>query len=170
MARMGGLLNCQESAERHRHEVGLELHAKARCRVVPPPSGKTRKVAVGRVPLVDERAGDRARPGVEIFVGTPDGEIDIPIVQRERDIAGGMCEIDPDDATALLRQGRDSRDIEELAGEKIHSGEKNERDLIAVFFEQRFDVFLPNRVFSPSAAARAGAPRQGRSHDAQSVT
>ena len=85
--------------------------------------------------LVDEGAGDRTRPGVEIFVGTPDGEIDVPIVQRERDIAGRMCEIDPDDAAALLRRRRDSRDIEELAGEKIHSGEKNERDLIAIFFE-----------------------------------
>ena len=119
----------------HRQEFRLELHAKARCRVVATPTGKPRKLAVGRVALVDERAGDRARPGVEIFVGTPDGEVDVPIVQRERDIAGCMCQIDPDDATALLRQSRSSRDIEELAGEKIYSGEKNERDLIAVFFE-----------------------------------
>ena len=89
---------------RHRQELRLELHAEARCRIVPPPSGEPRKVAVGRVPLVDEGAGDRARPGVEIFVGTPDGEIDVPIVQRERHIAGRMREIDPDDATALLRQ------------------------------------------------------------------
>ena len=148
IARIGGLLNLPGIGGRHRDELGLELHAKARRRIVSPPTGETRKVAIGRVPLVDERAGDRARTGVEIFVGTPDREIDIPIVQRERNVAGRMREIDPDDATALLRSRGDSRDVEELAGEKIHPGEKDERDLVAVFFEQRFDVFRSNRVFA----------------------
>ena len=60
--------------------------------------------------LVHKRARDRARSGVEILVGTPDGEIDIPIVQSQRHIAGGMSKIDPDDATLFLSERGDSRE------------------------------------------------------------
>src|SRR5258708_391953 len=48
----GGIAQLPGIGRRHRQEFRLELHAKARCRVVAPPSGETRKAAVGRVPFV----------------------------------------------------------------------------------------------------------------------
>ena len=70
------------------------------------------KFVIGRVSLMDERARDRARTGVEIFIGTPNREIDVPIVQCQRNVADGVGKIDPDDDSALLRRGRDFRDVE----------------------------------------------------------
>ena len=94
------------------------------------------------MPRVHECAGYGAGAGVKIFVGAPDGEIDIPMVQGQRHVARRVSEIDPDGAAALLRNRRDARNVEELPGKEIHSGEKDERDLLAVFFEDRLDVFL----------------------------
>jgi hypothetical protein len=54
-----------------------------------------------------KRAGDRAGAGVQIFVRTPHGEIDIPFMQRERHVAGRVCEIEPDDDSVFLRCSRD---------------------------------------------------------------
>ena len=47
------------------------------------------------MPLMHERARYRAGSGVEIFVGTPDREIDVPIMQRQRHVADCVREIDP---------------------------------------------------------------------------
>ncbi len=140
--KIGGLLICQRVSRRHRNELRLELHAEACRRIVPPPTGQARQLAVGRVPLVHERSRDRAGSGVEILVGTPDREIDIPIVQRQRHVADCVREIDPDHAAVLLRRRRDFLDVEQLTGEKIHAGDKHERDLVALLLQRGLDVIL----------------------------
>ena len=120
------------------------MHAEPRVRIVPEPTGQARQLAVGRVPLVHERARHRAGTGVEIFVGAPDGEIDVPIVQRQRHVADRVREIDPDHAAALLRRRRDFLDVEQLTGEKVHAGDKHQRDLVALLLQQSLDVLLSN--------------------------
>ena len=55
------------------------------------------------MPFVEEGATDRAGAGVEIFVGAPNGEIDLPIVQRDRHVANGVGKVDTDRYPALLR-------------------------------------------------------------------
>ena len=43
------------------------------------------------VPLMHEATADGAGTAVEILVGAPDGEIDVPIVQLQRHIAGRVA-------------------------------------------------------------------------------
>ena len=122
MEKIGGLLTCQPSADGTGMNSGSSCMRKRVFGSLPNQPARRGNFVIGRVALVDERARDRAGSGVEIFVGTPDGEIDVPIVQRERNVAGRMREIDPDDDAVLLRRGRDFLDVEQLAGEKIHAG------------------------------------------------
>ena len=56
---------------------------KRRLLVVSPPSGEARQIVRTRMPLVNEASADASRPAVQIFVGAPDGEVDIPIVQPD---------------------------------------------------------------------------------------
>ena len=106
IARIGGLLNCQESAEGTGIKSGSSCMRKRVAGSFPHQPARRGSSRLRRVALVHERARDRARAGVEIFVGTPDREIDVPIVQRERNIAGRVREIDPDGAAAASARPR----------------------------------------------------------------
>ena len=99
---------------------------------MPPPAAGPNQGRVAAVPFMDETPCHCAGAGVEIFVVTPDREIDIPVMQCQRHVADRMGQIDPDHAGALLRGGRDPADIEKLSSEEIHPGEQNERDFLAV--------------------------------------
>lgn len=50
--------------------------------------------------LVDVDAGDPSWSRVEVLVRAPAGKVDTPVVQRKRDVADGMREIESDE-TAL---------------------------------------------------------------------
>ena len=94
-----------------------------------------------------------AGAGVEIFVGTPHREIDIPVVQRQRHVADRVSEIDTDRDTSLLRCFRDRRDVKQLAGEKIHAGNHNHGERIAILFDKIDNVLGAHGEF---AFARTG--------------
>src|SRR5688572_30451734 len=64
-----------------RDEVGLELHAEPRGRVVAPPAAVAGEVEALAVLLVNETSRDGAGPAVQVLVRTPRGEIDVPVVQ-----------------------------------------------------------------------------------------
>jgi hypothetical protein len=59
-----------------------------------------------------KRARDRAGAGVQIFVRTPHREIDIPFMQRERHVAGSVCEIEPNDDSMFLACSRELFDVD----------------------------------------------------------
>src|SRR6266446_8809825 len=103
--------------------------------------------------FVHVSARDGARPGVKIFVGTPDGEIDVPIVQRQRHIADRVGKIDTDRDAVLLRRFGDRRDVEQLAGEKIHASDYNDGELVGVFLDKIDNVVRSSREL---AFARIG--------------
>ena len=81
---------------------------------------------------VDEAASDGARSRVEILIRAPDREIDIPVVQREWDVADRVREVEPDPAAAPPRCGRDALQVESLSSLKLDAGEEHERDRVAV--------------------------------------
>ena len=95
--------------------------------------------------LVHECACDRAGSGIEIFVGTPDGEIDVPIVQGERDVADRMRKIEPRDDSVLVRCRGDLFDVEQLTGEKIHRADHHNRKLIGMLLDKIDNLFCSNR-------------------------
>src|SRR6266478_5069291 len=91
--------------------------------------------------LMHERTGDCTGAGVQIFVRTPDRKIDIPIVERERDVANRVREIETDSDTVFLRCGRDFFDIQQLTGEKVHTAKHHYRQLIAVLLNKIDNLF-----------------------------
>lgn len=48
---------------------------------------------------MDEQTGDPPRTRIEVFVRTPDGKIDPPIVQRHRYVSNSVSEIPAADAS-----------------------------------------------------------------------
>src|SRR5207249_11648360 len=56
-----------------------------------------------------------------------------------------MSEIEPDHATAVLCERRDALDVEQLTGEIVRAAVHDCRDLLSVFLQGSFDIFLSNR-------------------------
>ena len=108
----------------------LRQHLEARLRLVAPPAGQARR-RVREMPLVHEAAADRAGPGVQILVRAPHGEIDIPVVQRQRQVADGMRHVEPGKRAGVVRGARDARAVECLAGAVLHAGPQHQRELAA---------------------------------------
>jgi len=48
--------------------------------------------------FMHEQTRDPTRPRVDVFVRAPDGEIDVPGVQRERNVADCVRKVPADDA------------------------------------------------------------------------
>src|SRR5690606_29522741 len=59
------------------------LHFESRFLLISPPSRKPWKRRILHMTLVNERAGNSTRTGVEIFVRTPACEVDIPVVKLQ---------------------------------------------------------------------------------------
>ena len=81
-------------------------------------------------------ARGRSGTGIEIFIGTPNGEIDVPFVQGERDVSDRMREIDADGDSMLFGHGGDGRDVEQLPGKKIHCADHDKGQGVGIFFDQ----------------------------------
>src|SRR5437762_12955118 len=109
--------------------------------IVPEPASETWQACVNRMTLVHECACDCAGAGVEIFVGTPDSEIDIPIVKRERDVTDRVRKIEPRDDSVLVRRHGDLFDVEQLPGEKVRAAKHDYRQLIGIFVDEINNVF-----------------------------
>src|SRR5436309_585864 len=77
-------------------ELGKQMHLEAAVRVVAPPAGKAGERGVPAVPRVHETAPHSPRAGVEVFVGAPDGEVHVPVVERQRNIADGVRQVQTD--------------------------------------------------------------------------
>ena len=116
--------------------------------VVAPPAGEARQGGVVGEAFVHEDAGDAAGAGVEVFVGTEAGVVDVPVVQRERDVPGGVREVEAAGGPDRVGRGRDAGEVEELSGVIIHGSEHNRRQGIFVFPDGGEDVVVPQRVLA----------------------
>ena len=94
-------------------------------RVGAPPARELGQGAVGEVPLVHERAGQRPGPGVQVLVGAPGRPVDAPVVQAQRHVARRVRQIPADDRAGGLSGGGDRVDVEQLAGEVVHRAEQD---------------------------------------------
>ncbi len=90
--------------------------------------------------VMHETAADRTGTGVEIFVTAPHREIDLPVVQVQHHIAGGVGQIDAEHATLTMGRLRQPRDVEILARQEIDAAQQHQGDLGAALGEQRLNV------------------------------
>lgn len=72
-----------------------------------------------------EAAAYRARTTVEIFVRAPYGEVDIPIMETEWNVASCMGKVPANKDTFTLGTRGDCRYVEELTSVKLYAGEQN---------------------------------------------
>src|SRR5690606_33581903 len=115
--------------------------------VVPPPAGEAREVEGLCVSLMNEAAADRAWPRVEILVAAPHGEIDVPIVQRERNIADRMRQIEAAGAAAAACAFRDRAHVQALTSQVLHARQPNQRELRGVTFDRLADELGLEQAF-----------------------
>src|SRR5208282_2700091 len=91
-----------------------------------------------------------ARTAIEILVAAPDSKVHFPIVQRERQISGGMCKIEADNASVRMTGLRDLSHIERLPGSVVHTAKQDQRNRVSLPLEQRQDVFFTDDRFASS--------------------
>ena len=139
-------------------------HLEAGRRVGAPPALEARDVVATEVALVDEHAGKRPRPRVQVLVRAPRSEVDVPLVQMERHVAGGVSEIPADVGAAGSPGGSDRGDVEQLAGEVVDRAEEHERDDRRT---RRAGRRRHRCAACPRHRAAGGAPprRQGRNRE-----
>ncbi len=77
----------------------LVRHIELAFLAISPPAGESGTHA--EVLAIDIERADAARTGVQILIGTPEGEIDLPIVEAMGNRADGMRAIEPGDDAAL---------------------------------------------------------------------
>jgi hypothetical protein len=97
-----------------------------------PPPGKARKLERVCVPLVDECSGDSAWTGVQVLVRAPDGKIDVPVVQMQFNIAGGMRQVKAHYRPDAMSDTGDRLYVERLSGVIVNAAEQYERDRIGM--------------------------------------
>ena len=154
--RIGGFESCHPSAPGDRPES--RLHPETRFLVVAPPAGESRQVArrAETVPLVDEAAAHRARARVQVLVRAPDGEVHVPVVEAQDEVARRVRQVPADDATLRLREPRDRLDLERLARVVLDSRKQDQRDRLALAFQNAGDVRRIDRLDRGLACVRVG--------------
>src|SRR5437016_14260200 len=105
----------------------IRSHKEPRFLVMSPPTRESRQVECVRMTLVNKRPADRSGTAIEIFVRTPCGEINIPIMHFQLDIPGGVCQIETYDGPGLLACFGDSFHVKSLAGVVIHAAKQDKR-------------------------------------------
>ena len=104
IARMGGFEICQPSAP----STGAKAKGMANRgdRVVAPPTTRADQRRIGPMALVDEAAADRVRARVDVLVVAPHGEVDVPVVQADGDVARRVGQVPSHEGSGPVRRGR----------------------------------------------------------------
>lgn len=74
-----------------------------------------------------EQPRDGARSRVEVFIRTPSGGVDVPVVEVQGHVADGVGQVPDDEDATGAREGGDGADVEELAGVELDPREEEER-------------------------------------------
>ena len=108
--------------------------------------------------LVDEDRAHRAGAAVQVLVGAPGGEVDVPVVERQLDVPRGVRQVPADDGARVMAGRGEPLDLERLAGREVDAGEEDEREVVRVFGDGGLEVLGPDGGARP----RAGRRRRGR--------
>ena len=130
----GGALGRGERPDR------IEPHV----RIETPPATEPRDRPVARVALVDEDRADRPGSAVEVLVGAPGGEVDVPLVERELDVAGRVGEVPADDGSRGVAGSGETLDVERLPGREVDPGQEDQGEVVGVRRDGRLEVCGPD--------------------------
>ena len=108
-----------------------------------PPAGEARDIGPPRMALMHEQAADRARTAVEVLVTAPAREIAPRVVEGEREVPGGMGQIEADHAPPGVAEPCDLIQVEHLAGVILDPRQQDQRDGIALALDGLREVFPP---------------------------
>ena len=111
-------------------------------------------VFVSNVPFMHEHARHGARAGVDVFVGAPAGEVDVPVVQLKRYVAYGVGQIKPTGGTHRMRGLGDGLEVVPLPGVVVHPAHHHGGEFVAGLRDCRQPIFFPDEVLSPLAPLR----------------
>ena len=103
-----------------------------------PPAGQARHRRTA-VAFVHEAAGDRARPGIDVLVVAPDREIGAAVVQRQRQVADRVGQVEADRRALGAGQARDRRQVEGLPGAVLDARPQHQRQAGAMEGDGAFD-------------------------------
>lgn len=98
-------------------------------------------VRVRCVAFVDEEAADRPGARVDVLVVAPGGEVDVPFVEGERDVADRVGEIPPDFYAVVLGVGGDGGHVEVLACVELDAREEEDSEGGGVRIDLGEDMF-----------------------------
>ena len=137
--------------------IGHRVHREASVGVGAPPALQAGKRAVAHVPFVHEQRRDRPGSGVQVLVGAPRREVDVPVVQGKRDVAGRMGEVPAHRGTDSVAGRGDGGHVHHLSGQVVHPAEHHRGDRVRVVVEHRDDVFGAQGVLAgPRGQAQDG--------------
>jgi hypothetical protein len=92
------------------------------------------------MPLVDEDRAGRAGSAIQILVRAPRGEVDVPIVQRQLDVACGMGQVPADEGSRGMTCRCQAFDVVRLAGREIDTGEEHHGEIVGVLHDGRLEI------------------------------
>ena len=100
------------------------------------------------MPVVYEETADGAGAAVHVLVVAPDGKVDVPVVQAQRDVADSVSQIPAYNDALCLRIGRDACYVKVLACVELDSGQEQQGGRGGVFVDDGEDVFRAKRRLS----------------------
>src|SRR6188768_525358 len=92
--------------------------------------------------FMHEGAGNRSGSTVEVFVTAPDGEIRAIIMQLQRQVADGMCQVEAAVRSRAACSVGNARQVERAPAEILHAGPEHQRNLLTSRLEQLFELGL----------------------------
>src|ERR1700743_3502961 len=118
--------------------------------IVAPPAGKSRQLEVSSMALMHEATAHGAGSGIEIFITAPHGEIAVPVMQAQRRVADGACEVDSGRRTRSACSRDQCFHVQDLAGEILNSGQQHQRQSRPFAFDELQQVLGPQVALAGS--------------------
>ncbi len=76
----------------------------------------------------------------------------------QRDVAGGVREVEADSCTRRMRRSRNPRDVEILPGPVLHAGQHHQCDAMAFARQQRFEILVTHAILTGCGARLRSGP------------
>src|SRR4030095_11905453 len=102
------------------------------------------------MPVVNKRSTYCTRTCVQIFIRTPCCKINIPVMEVQRDITSGMCQVKSGNSSNFVGCICDGLHIEQLPGIIIYSTNHDQGQFTAMLFDSSYYFFCSVSDFTSS--------------------